>query len=293
MTSNFWKMSSGDLVPTASNEKVTVYDLEVTNAFTLSGTVSGAFDLNGNELTLDVDGDTSITADTDDQIDIEISGADDFQFTANLFSALSGSIMTSDDLDSTTATTLLLGKATATKVEIADSGIETNIEGTLLLDDAVDTSTLLTLQNTDTAIGTAGYLLELIHDSNDDADADFLICQDDGAGTPDTVFSIASDGSVYIGASGNSLFNESISIGNGSASAVDLGADAEADLYITDDLEVDGVFYTASDSVVIETTQTPASNAACTIGEIAWDANYIYICTASTVWKRAALTGGY
>ena len=51
-------------------------------------------DLNGNELLLDADGDTSITADTDDQIDIKINGADDFQFTANTFTILSGSTIT-------------------------------------------------------------------------------------------------------------------------------------------------------------------------------------------------------
>ena len=44
-------------------------------------------DLNGQELQLDADGDTTITADTDDQIDIKIAGADDFQFTANTFTA--------------------------------------------------------------------------------------------------------------------------------------------------------------------------------------------------------------
>ena len=48
-------------------------------------------DLNGNELLLDADGDTSFTADTDDQIDIKINGADDFRFTANTFTVLSGS----------------------------------------------------------------------------------------------------------------------------------------------------------------------------------------------------------
>jgi hypothetical protein len=35
-------------------------------------------DMNGVELILDADADTSITADTDDQIDIKIAGADDF-----------------------------------------------------------------------------------------------------------------------------------------------------------------------------------------------------------------------
>ena len=52
---------------------------------------SGAYDLNGEELILDADADTSITADTDDQIDIKIAGADDFQFTANTFTVASGS----------------------------------------------------------------------------------------------------------------------------------------------------------------------------------------------------------
>ena len=44
----------------------------------ISGAVGGPLDsdLNGNELILDADGDTSITADTDDQIDIKIANSD-------------------------------------------------------------------------------------------------------------------------------------------------------------------------------------------------------------------------
>ena len=53
----------------------------------------GAVDLNGAELTLDADSDTSITASTDDQIDIEIAGADDFTFTANAFNVLTGCLL--------------------------------------------------------------------------------------------------------------------------------------------------------------------------------------------------------
>ena len=62
----------------------------------ISGAVGGPLDsdLNGTELILDADGDTSITADTDDQIDIKIAGADDFRFTANSFEILSGSTIT-------------------------------------------------------------------------------------------------------------------------------------------------------------------------------------------------------
>ena len=57
----------------------------------------GAVDLDGNELTLDADSDTSITASTDDQIDFEISGADDFTMTANAFNVLTGSHVTFAD----------------------------------------------------------------------------------------------------------------------------------------------------------------------------------------------------
>jgi len=58
------------------------------NLLTLDG---GSLDLDGEKLILDANANTSITADTDDQIDIEIAGADDFQFTANTFTILSGS----------------------------------------------------------------------------------------------------------------------------------------------------------------------------------------------------------
>jgi hypothetical protein len=43
----------------------------------------------------------------------------------------------------------------------------------------------------------------------------------------------------------------------------------------------------------VTTSESPASGAACTAGQITWDASYIYVCTASGAWKRAALTGGY
>ena len=64
---------------------------------------SGGTDLDGNELILDADADTSITADTDDQIDIKIAGADDFQFTANTFTALSGSTIVAPTITASTA----------------------------------------------------------------------------------------------------------------------------------------------------------------------------------------------
>ena len=53
----------------------------------------------------------------------------------------------------------------------------------------------------------------------------------------------------------------------------------------TSDLDVN------SDSIRVRTAKTPASASATgTQGQIAWDANYLYVCTATNTWKRAALT---
>lgn len=55
--------------------------------------LNGTLDLNGvvDALILDADGDTHISAPTDDQIDIAVGGADDFSITADSFNVLSGS----------------------------------------------------------------------------------------------------------------------------------------------------------------------------------------------------------
>ena len=65
----------------------------LSNAISLISPLTAALDADGKELILDADGDTSITADTDDQIDIKIAGSDDFKFAANLFDVLSGSTL--------------------------------------------------------------------------------------------------------------------------------------------------------------------------------------------------------
>ena len=62
----------------------------------IGGPSPASIDLKGTELILDADADTTITADTDDRIDIKIAGADDFKFTANNFNVLSGSTLTID-----------------------------------------------------------------------------------------------------------------------------------------------------------------------------------------------------
>lgn len=58
--------------------------------------VNGTVDLNGtaNALILDADGDTHISAPTENQIDIAVAGADDFSITANKLNVLTGSEIT-------------------------------------------------------------------------------------------------------------------------------------------------------------------------------------------------------
>lgn len=66
---------------------------------------------------------------------------------------------------------------------------------------------------------------------------------------------------------------------NPSGGAVDVGGDLE----VGDDLTVIG------DTILA--TKTPASASATgTTGQIAWDADYIYICTATNTWKRVAIS---
>jgi len=82
-----------DLLLTSSGAVINFNSGDVTlthgsNLLTLDG---GALDLDGEELILDPGATTSITADTNNQIDIKINSADDFQFTANTFTILSGS----------------------------------------------------------------------------------------------------------------------------------------------------------------------------------------------------------
>ena len=101
-------------------------------------------DINGQKLILDADADTSITSDTDDQIDVEISGADDFRFTANTFTALSGSTI-----------------AIASGATIANSGTATGFGALAGIDDQ-SSSNDDQLTITDTAV--------IINEDSDDVD---------------------------------------------------------------------------------------------------------------------------
>ena len=53
------------------------------------------------------------------------------------------------------------------------------------------------------------------------------------------------------------------------------------------------LFQVNGDRIRVGTAKTPATSGATgTTGEIAWDANYIYVCTATDTWKRTAIATG-
>lgn len=88
-----------------------------------------------------------------------------------------------------------------------------------------------------------------------------LHCQDAGA----VAISTGASERMRVDASGNVLIGTSSSTG-----------DAK--------LQVNG------DKIRVGTAKTPASSSDTgTVGEICWDSNYVYVCTASNTWKRSAI----
>jgi len=83
----------------------------------------------GGKIILDDDGDTFIEAPTDDTIDIHIAGAKDFVFTANTFTAESGSTIAAQALTATTVTAS--GEIDGGSLDISG---DADIDGTTNLD---------------------------------------------------------------------------------------------------------------------------------------------------------------
>ena len=89
-------------------KRIQVTNLIIDGVSTVTALLLGSgqvVDLNGeaDALVIDADADTTISSPTDDQIDFEIAGADDFRMTANTFTALSGSTIATNTIAETTA----------------------------------------------------------------------------------------------------------------------------------------------------------------------------------------------
>lgn len=107
-------------------------------------------DVNGtaDAIILDADGDTTISAPTDNQIDIEVAGADDFQITANTLTALSGSLIATNTINETTAGTGVTVDGLLIKDLVVDAGASgVTIEGTTAHAFTIDSVNLLRIDD--------------------------------------------------------------------------------------------------------------------------------------------------
>jgi hypothetical protein len=116
--------------------------------------------MNGTELILDADGDTSITADTDDQIDIKIGGTDIVTFTNSSSNFVitqavqDKSITFKGDDNGSPVTALILDMADAgTAVFNHDITLDGKITGASQVTQDVDTSSLALAGGTDSNVG--------------------------------------------------------------------------------------------------------------------------------------------
>ena len=91
------------IVGTAVASGDVIYAIHTSGA--VPSTLASKVDVNGvsDAIILDADADTTISADTDDQIDIKIAGADDIKITANKFELLSGTSLDMDGLSTKVA----------------------------------------------------------------------------------------------------------------------------------------------------------------------------------------------
>jgi len=63
------------------------------------------------------------------------------------------------------------------------------------------------------------------------------------------------------------------------------GVEVDGDMLVNGDVSVGGILSSSP--------QTKTAVSTGTVGQICWDSDYIYVCTATNTWKRVALTGGY
>jgi hypothetical protein len=248
-----FKTASGTGITFGVSEKTTrlVYS-DGTNL--VDAGFGGALDIEGRELVLDADGDTTITADTDDQIDIKIAGADDFQFTANTFTAQSGSTIAAQALTATTVTASGIVKTddTTEATSTTDGSLQTD-GGLSVAKDAV-----------------FGDDVKLLSDSavlNFGADSDTTLTHTDGTGLTlngankltfrDTGLTIGSnaDGDLDIVSDGTAV--DSINLESAGGITLDAGTAGSGIIYEDDGTEMARI-HNSSSNVIFETKVSDA-----------------------------------
>ena len=132
--------------------EITVYDVfSIANHIKKTGdAMAGALtniDIDGTELILDADGDTSITADTDDQIDFKTGGSD------RVIIDSSGNLLVGQTSQATNATGF---SARANSLSHFCRDTSTTDAGVLLLNKKTGDGSILVIQKDDTTMGSIG-----------------------------------------------------------------------------------------------------------------------------------------
>jgi hypothetical protein len=196
---------------------------------------NGELDLNGQKLDLDADADTSVEADTDDQIDWEIGGADvqvwkDFG-TGTVTTAVTEHLV--EILDTTRVISTSTGTSTQTALNI-DLGIGNTTAGTSLVNGILIDGITQDAQNTET-----GIVIGNGWDRGIDLDGNALYMDND----QDSYFSELADDSIGFtpGAATGSLEirTGNLQVGNGSPGETHNGED----FYVEGISEFDGSAY--------------------------------------------------
>ena len=177
-------------------------------------------DLQGGELILDADNDTTITADTDDQIDIKIAGSDEIKITAAMIapasadgSALGGTSNEWSDLYLADSSVIYFGAdQDITLTHAADTGLTTN--GTFQATTITATTAVVPDASDGAALGTTSlewsdlYLADgAVLGFGDDQDVTLTHVADTGLLLNSTMAIQFNDASQYINAPSNAILD--------------------------------------------------------------------------------------
>ena len=116
-----------------------------------------------------------------------------------------------------------------------------------------------------------------------------------GRTVDDLVFGYRADGASVTGAIVRSANNIALYLGTtGAKQAITILDGGNVGIATTSPAISSGVgLHIGGSTIRVDTSRSPASNGTGNVGEICWDASYLYVCTATNTWERVALTGGY
>lgn len=172
-----------------AGEVLTANDLEnefnnlANNVLAEPVVLSQQLDANGQLILLDADGDTLLDASVDDTVDVTIGGADDFRFTANTFTAMSGSSIVVES-----------GNVTVTAGNVTVSDGDASISNSDARTDTVATPLIIAAETSGTPAAGIGTGILVKAESDDEVPCSFgqldFSASDVTAGSEDTYFRV-------------------------------------------------------------------------------------------------------